>query len=103
MQISRATNKIVNLSTQIDDTVKKQKNYRAMLKAQKEKQRKKDRQDSNPFHTGPPIFPPSKLDSSIEYNNSLSAVSPDSSFRSDEVDLKNSFLEKSDTKPPYNL
>ena len=42
--------------------------------------------------------PKSKLDSSIEYNNSLSAFSPDSSFRSDEAELKGSFYEKSDTK-----
>ena len=39
-----------------------------------------------------------KLDSSLEYANSLSAVSPDSSFLSDEVELKGSFYDKSDSK-----
>jgi len=84
------TNKIVNLSTKIDITDQRQKDIEHSLRSmrRKEKRSVKASMDS--------LTP--KLDSSIEYANSLSNVSPDSSFLSDEVELKGSFYDKSDSK-----
>jgi hypothetical protein len=67
---------------------KDRKRYKSMLRKIRNKETLNVLQGVMPKH----------LDSSIEYNDSLGAVSPNSSFRSDEVDLKNSFLEKSEQK-----